>query len=226
MAIHQCRGEYFALIRVRRTIHKVWLATRNRQFAEEMEKAEAKIVRETNHKPLYVKPGNHSFWWAIYDYVWQYAAKRKPDGVKNMLEALCTPEARICMQLRRFFNGKRLGYITAADILAYQAERRFEADIFGLAVSQYTVDREVRGLFRILNWAKLRKQVREIQKRLGREYNERYELVYTRHDPPPLPKLVHRRARANENAPLPPRTAPCPLQNNPKCPVVATLINQ
>lgn len=187
-------GEYFAKFRVRGHVRRIWLGTRDEDEAEHMEKGEIAIARATKHQLIKDRRGRHSVWWIVYDYIWEHTNSKRPGGVKNMYEALCTSEGYLCMKLRRyffqFFKWKPLYKVTAEDVLTYQAAR------FELGTSAHTVGQEIQALFRLLKWAKLSRQVHNIRKGLRRMiemHNGQTGWVYVRREPPPpRPRLVHR----------------------------------
>lgn len=194
MAVYESlrAAEYFAIFPVRGHTRRVWLGTGNRRDAEDMERAEIAITRVTQYQPTQGNRGRCGLGWGVYDYIWEYANAQKPGGVKNMYEALCAPETYLCMQLRRFLKWKKLSMFTADDTLAYQ-KKRFEQ-----GKSPCTDGHEIRELFRLLRWARLTKQIREIRQGLCRvpvRRNGYRGWAYERREPVPPPRLVHRQPR-------------------------------
>jgi len=199
MAIYQDRnGEYIASFKVRGHVRKVRLGTRDRSRAAWMETNEKAIARATLHRPAKGNLKKRSVWRAAYDYLWDYANGKAPGGVKNMYQALSTAEAYRCMPLRRFFQWKSMSSVSAADILAYQAERLKEHK------GHHMIDDEIRALFRILRWAGLTQQLQEINRTLQRikvDSSGDMVLSYALREPEPRPRLLHRKPRIRYSTP-------------------------
>ncbi len=196
MAIYKPDGErglYWAEFKVNGKTHRVPLATRDRLEAEQREKNKTAIQR-TDMAPWLGEKGRGDlgFGYAADRYLWECAAikgafrKRNPRYTsRNVNKACRTQEGRHISKLRAFFGAKRLGKITAEDILKHQATRLEEGAL------RKKVIQETKRLFRLFRWADLRTQMHAMQDETRRghwfevrrgewEYHiARSEMVYT-----------------------------------------------
>lgn len=90
------------------------------------------------------------------------------DGAK---EPHKTWEGRLTEPLRPYFASKGLSQISADDIRQFQAQRN------RMGIQSNTINHEVKGLLRLLKWAKLASRIRDDVKMLKAQREPRRMLV-------------------------------------------------